>query len=151
MVTRLGDTKPVKVAARVIAATNEDIFEKSHNKAFRLDLYFHLSVVEIFLPPLCERGEDIELLAETLLQRLCQRLGRPVLSLSKAAIECLQGYSWLGNIRELENILEVPKEHLSPRVSRRPCAEPRLNSVNDGHAPLAGVRRSGDGRCAVSS
>ena len=132
MVTRLGDTKPVKVAARVIAATNEDIFEKSHNKAFRLDLYFHLSVVEIFLPPLCERGEDIELLAETLLQRLCQRLGRPVLSLSKAAIECLQGYSWLGIVRELENILEmaavvcdgtcIAEDHL-------PCAEPRLDRL----------------------
>jgi transcriptional regulator with GAF, ATPase, and Fis domain len=77
----LGDTKPVKADVRVIAATNEDLFEKSHNKAFRLDLHFRLRVVEISLPPLRERGDDIELLAETLLQRLCQRLGRPGLSL----------------------------------------------------------------------
>ena len=67
-VTRLGDTKPVVVDVRIVAATNEDLFQKSQTGEFRSDLYFRLSVVEIVLPPLRERGSDIDLLVDSILQ-----------------------------------------------------------------------------------
>jgi DNA-binding NtrC family response regulator len=82
--------------------------------------------VEICLPPLRDRGKDIELLADAILQRLCHRLGRIGLTLSREAMDCLCAYRWIGNIRELENILEmaaivcdtgvIDLGHLSPRV-----------------------------------
>ena len=137
MVTRLGDTKSARVDVRVIAATNEDLFEKAQDKAFRLDLYFRLSVVEIKLPPLRERGDDIDLLSQVILERLRQRLGRGEIRLSPAAADYLRAYPWPGNIRELENTLEmaaiicetsvIDVHHLSSRVTkceRRPLPPP---------------------------
>ena len=107
IVTRLGDTKPVVVDVRIIAATNEDLFKKSQTGEFRSDLYFRLSVVEILLPPLRERGSDIDLLVDSILQRLRTRLDQPRLAISVEAIDRLRAYGWPGNIRELENVLET--------------------------------------------
>jgi transcriptional regulator with PAS, ATPase and Fis domain len=107
IVTRLGDTKPVVVDVRVIAATNEDLFKKSQTGEFRSDLYFRLSVVEIALPPLRERGTDIDLLVDSILQRLRTRLDKQSLAISDWAMDRLRAYGWPGNIRELENVLET--------------------------------------------
>jgi sigma-54 dependent transcriptional regulator, acetoin dehydrogenase operon transcriptional activator AcoR len=107
IVTRLGDTKAVKVDVRIIAATNERLFEKSQRGEFRADLYFRLSVVEIVLPPLRARGDDIDLLVHSILERLRDRLGQPSLGIDDAAVARLKTYSWPGNIRELENVLET--------------------------------------------
>jgi sigma-54 dependent transcriptional regulator, acetoin dehydrogenase operon transcriptional activator AcoR len=107
IVTRLGDTKAVKVDVRIIAATNERLFEKSQRGEFRADLYFRLSVVEIVLPPLRERGDDIDLLVHSILDRLRDRLGQPSLDIDDDALARLRAYRWPGNIRELENVLET--------------------------------------------
>ena len=106
-ILRLGDTKPIRVDVRVVAATNEDLHEKSLTGGFRQDLYFRLSVVEINLPPLRERTEDIPLLAAHILERLADNLDRGPLKLSPAGIELLCSYAWPGNVRELENVLEM--------------------------------------------
>jgi transcriptional regulator of acetoin/glycerol metabolism len=107
IVTRLGDTKAVKVDVRIIAATNERLFEKSQRGEFRADLYFRLSVVEIVLPALRDRGDDIELLVHAILERLRERLSQPRLAIDNDALTCLKAYGWPGNIRELENVLET--------------------------------------------
>jgi PAS domain S-box-containing protein len=107
IVTRLGDTKPVKVDVRIVAATNEDLFNKSERGEFRSDLYFRLSVVEIVLPPLRDRGGDIDLLVGAILHRLRERLDKPNLRVNADAIAHLHAYRWPGNIRELENVLET--------------------------------------------
>jgi len=107
IVTRLGDTKAVKVDVRIIAATNERLFEKSQRGEFRADLYFRLSVVEIVLPPLRDRGDDIDLLVHAILERLRDRLGQPRLAIDNEALARLSAYGWPGNIRELENVLET--------------------------------------------
>lgn len=106
-VMRLGDTKPVRVDVRVLAASNEDLYEKSRDQTFRMDLYFRLSVVEINLPPLRERGADICLLAEHILKGISTKFGKPGLRLSSEAQDMLQRYPWVGNVRELENVLEM--------------------------------------------
>jgi sigma-54 dependent transcriptional regulator, acetoin dehydrogenase operon transcriptional activator AcoR len=97
----------VKVDVRIIAATNERLFEKSQRGEFRADLYFRLSVVEIVLPPLRERGDDIDLLVHSILDRLRDRLGQPSLDIDDDALARLRAYRWPGNIRELENVLET--------------------------------------------
>jgi sigma-54 dependent transcriptional regulator, acetoin dehydrogenase operon transcriptional activator AcoR len=107
IVTRLGDTKAMKVDVRIIAATNERLFEKSQRGEFRADLYFRLSVVEIVLPPLRDRGNDVDLLVHSILERLRDRLGQPSLGIDDGALARLRTYGWPGNIRELENVLET--------------------------------------------
>ncbi|THF61057.1 sigma-54-dependent Fis family transcriptional regulator [Pseudothauera nasutitermitis] len=126
VVTRLGDSKPIRVDVRVIAAANEDLYAKSQAGEFRQDLYYRLSVVELALPPLRERTEDIALIARHLLAKLGEKTGQRALALSPAAVELLRGYPWPGNVRELENILEmgaimadgrtIETEHLAYRM-----------------------------------
>jgi len=106
-VTRLGDERPIRVDVRVLTASNEDLYEKSRAGEFRQDLYFRLCVVELCLPPLRERPEDIPRLAATLLEKIAGRLDRAPRGLSGAAIEHLAKHHWPGNIRELENVLEM--------------------------------------------
>jgi len=120
MITRLGDSKPIRIDARVIAAANEDLYAKSCAGEFRQDLYFRLSVVELTLPPLRERPDDIELLAQSLLGKLARKLEKPGLVLSDEAVDCLRRYPWPGNVRELENVLEMAAI-LSEGARLEPC------------------------------
>lgn len=106
-ITRLGDTKPIRIDVRVIAAANEDLYAKSRAGEFREDLYYRLSVVELNLPPLRERTDDIPRLADSLLRKLGEKLDKTGLSLSPAAEDLLCRYTWPGNVRELENVLEM--------------------------------------------
>ncbi len=106
MITRLGDTRPVRVDVRVIAATNEDLFEKVASKDFRQDLYFRLSVVELAIPPLRERLCDLPELAEHILERIAQQNGGGRLTISEGVLQRLSEYHWPGNVRELVNVLE---------------------------------------------
>lgn len=105
-VERLGATQPVKVDVRIIAATNRDLNRMVAEHKFRLDLYYRLNVITIELPPLRERTEDIEQIAYVFIERLNQRLGTLITGISPEALKVLMSYSWPGNIRELENILE---------------------------------------------
>jgi NtrC-family two-component system response regulator AlgB len=94
------------VDVRIIAATNRDLEEMVREGAFRKDLYFRLNVLELFLPPLKERPEDIQLLAEHYLQRSAYLNGKEVRRISTETMQRLQNYPWPGNIRELINTIE---------------------------------------------
>ncbi|MBS1191395.1 MAG: Fis family transcriptional regulator [Rhodocyclaceae bacterium] len=105
-IERIGDTRVRKVDVRVVAATNEDLRQLVEAGKFRDDLYYRLNVFPVSIPPLRERKEDILLLVEHFLNRYCAIHKRTVTGLTEAAVEALMFYSWPGNIRELENIIE---------------------------------------------
>lgn len=102
----VGATKEVTVDVRVIAATNRDLREFVAEKKFREDLYYRLSVFEIPIPPLRERGGDIELLVDYFLAHFAMQHGRPNLKLSTEAREKLLAYQWPGNVRQLRNVMD---------------------------------------------
>jgi two-component system, NtrC family, response regulator AtoC len=103
---RLGSNRPVSVDVRVIAATNRDLAEMIRLGTFREDLYYRLQVIEIRVPPLRERPDEILPLAEFFLRRDATRYSRPTPRLSSALTEMLRNYAWPGNIRELENLMK---------------------------------------------
>jgi two-component system, NtrC family, response regulator AtoC len=103
---RVGGVKTLHVDVRLIAATNRDLEDEIKDKRFREDLYYRLNVVPIHLPPLRERPEDVEPLLEHFLTRSNERLAKEVKGFEIEALEALKGYSWPGNIRELENLVE---------------------------------------------
>ena len=105
-IRRVGSTQSRRVDVRLIAATHRDLKQLVEDGEFRSDLYFRLHVMEINLPPLRERGDDIYQLAERLLERTCKRLNRPPMHFSAEALQSLQHYHWPGNVREMENIIE---------------------------------------------
>jgi PAS domain S-box-containing protein len=103
---RVGDTKVHKFDVRIISATNRNLEEAVKDGIFREDLLFRLSVIPVYLPPLRERREDIPLLANHLLQRLCDTHSRTVSGISSETLKKLMNYTWPGNVRELENVIE---------------------------------------------
>ena len=103
---RLGDPEPQRVDVRVIAATNKDLEEMVRDGAFREDLYFRINVLEIFLPALRQRPEDIALLTDYYLKLSSRMNSKAVNHISPDALQRLQDYPWPGNIRELINIFE---------------------------------------------
>jgi len=103
---RLGSNKPLPMEARVICATNRNLKDLVQSGAFRLDLYYRLNTVELELPALCERRDDIRLLASAFLQTYAERHKRPALRLSAPALFALEEYEWPGNVRELQNVIE---------------------------------------------
>jgi len=105
-IERLGGNKTIKVNVRIVAATNRSLEKEVAEGRFRLDLYYRLNVFPIELPPLRERKEDIELLAHFFLKKYTTASKRNINSISEKAIEQLLSYSWPGNIRELEHLIE---------------------------------------------
>ncbi len=103
---RVGGSEPVKVDARVIAATNRDLERDVSEGRFRQDLYFRLHVLEILVPALRRRPEDIPELAHYYLERLCAETGRKIKGFSPGALDQLVRYRWPGNVRELKNVIE---------------------------------------------
>lgn len=103
---RLGATKPTRVDVRLVTATNRDLQQMVEEGFYRLDLLYRLQVVEIHLPPLRERVEDIRPLAEHFLRRASAENGRGLEMLSPLALATLESYSWPGNVRELGNVIE---------------------------------------------
>ncbi len=106
-IRRVGDTKPISVSCRVIAATNADLSALVRDGQFREDLYFRLKVVTLSVPPLRERREDIPLLAERFITAFCAAQKKPVPSLSPEVARLIETYAWPGNVRELKNALEA--------------------------------------------
>lgn len=102
----VGHDIPLKVDVRVIAATNADLKQKVIEGTFREDLYYRLRVIDIVLPPLREREEDLPLLAKHFLDRFNTRLGKEIAGISDQALAALADYSWPGNVRELEHVME---------------------------------------------
>lgn len=102
----VGEDRPIKVDVRVIAATNADLKDKVISGHFREDLYYRLKVVDIVLPPLRERYEDIPLLVKKFIDRFSKRLGKSIYGISDQALGQLTRYTWPGNVRELEHVVE---------------------------------------------
>jgi len=102
----VGDTKPIDVDVRLIAATNADLDEEVRTHRFRADLFYRLNVIPIHIPPLRERMEDLPLLANFFVTKFCARAKVQSKAVSEAALNVLRGYTWPGNVRELENIIE---------------------------------------------
>jgi DNA-binding NtrC family response regulator len=105
-IRRVGATKPISVDVRIIAATNLNLGEEVKSRRFREDLYYRLNVIELKLPPLRERREDIPLLVEAFLKKCGEVRGKGVKGVGEAALAMLMDYAWPGNVRELENVIE---------------------------------------------
>ncbi len=124
--TRVGSSRTIAVDIKIIAATHQNLHQAVQEGRFREDLYYRINVAEIRLPPLCERGEDVILLAQIFLERHCVNMGRPKLKLSPKTRAYLLQYAWPGNVRELNNEMErasaltvgdvVEVNDLSPRL-----------------------------------
>ncbi|MGK5086239.1 sigma-54 dependent transcriptional regulator [Bdellovibrionota bacterium FG-2] len=144
---RVGDTKTIRVNVRIIAATNKDLDREVREARFREDLYFRLNVIDLHMPSLRQRPEDILTLAEQLLVRSLASTGRTPRKMNEAVKTAIQRYPWPGNIRELKNALEraailcsgeeVTLEDLPDRV-----LEMRPNSVNGGPLSTEGANSS---------
>ncbi len=102
----VGGTEEIEIDARVVAATNRELEEEVANGAFRSDLYYRLNVIELRLPPLRQRREDIPMLVDHFLRRYATDQGKPAHQLTPAALKILGDYDYPGNVRELENIIE---------------------------------------------
>ncbi|OCA98905.1 sigma-54-dependent Fis family transcriptional regulator [Clostridium beijerinckii] len=105
-VTRIGGSKYINVDVRIIAATNKNLKKEIENGTFRDDLYYRLSVIPIYVPPLRERSKDIEILIDHFLKIKAAKLGKPIPKIQKNIYEKLLNYNWPGNVRELENCIE---------------------------------------------
>jgi two-component system, NtrC family, response regulator AtoC len=105
-ITRLGAQQPIPVNIRLIAATNRNLEEEVSAGRFREDLYYRLNVIRILLPPLRERKEDIPLLVGHFIERVSKEVGKKIDGISSEALDALVNYSFPGNIRELENLIE---------------------------------------------
>lgn len=104
--TRVGGTKNIKVDTRVIAATNKELEKEIEQGTFRADLFYRINVVNIQLPTLRERKEDITIISEFFLRKLSQELRKPIRGFSHETKDILTNHRWPGNIRELRNIIE---------------------------------------------
>ena len=130
--TPLGDTAPVKVDVRIVAATNVDLKEAVKNGTFREDLYYRLSVVPIELPPLRNRKEDILPLAQHFIRKYAAENGREISEIVSAdVLSLLENYYYPGNVRELENIIEravviAPSNELTVECLRPEVRDPNL-------------------------
>ena len=132
----VGDVRTKKVAVRIIGATNRDLERAIRESTFREDLYYRINTFTITLPPLRERVEDIPFLAEFFLQRAQAKVNKRVDSVSPEALMLLRNYSWPGNLRELENIIEravvltsssvIETEHLPLHVQDGLAFKPKL-------------------------
>ncbi|MDB4947592.1 MAG: Type fimbriae expression regulatory protein PilR [Gemmatimonadetes bacterium] len=124
-IRRVGGTGERPVDVRVLAATSRDLVEEVKGGRFRDDLFYRINVVQIHLPPLRARPEDVPLLADHFLRRHAERLGIPAEPIPRSLVPTLAAYSWPGNVRELENVVEralilsggkIREEHLPPHV-----------------------------------
>jgi transcriptional regulator with PAS, ATPase and Fis domain len=103
---RVGGSETLKVDVRIIAATNQNLEEKIHNGTFRQDLYYRLNVIPVFVPPLRERKDDIELLVSHFLEKFDEVYKKNIKKIEPDVVRALEDYEWPGNIRELENYME---------------------------------------------
>jgi DNA-binding NtrC family response regulator len=105
-IVKVGSSHVIKVDARIVAATNKDLLDLIKRKLFREDLYYRIDVIDIPLPPLRERCEDVPLLIQHFTAQLCGEMGVESLSFSNRAMNAMVAYSWPGNVRELENLIQ---------------------------------------------
>lgn len=106
MIRRVGGSSEMCIDVRIIAATHRNLEEMVRQGEFREDLYYRLNVIPLTIPPLRERKEDIFLISQQLIRKICTKLNKPEIRLTKESIEALMNQDWPGNIRQLENMLE---------------------------------------------
>ena len=136
----IGESKPMQIDARVIAATAKNLEEEVQKGNFREDLFYRLNVLSVKLPPLKDRSEDIPLLCDHFIKRFNERLDKQIQGISSAALSRLLAYSWPGNVRELENAIEravvlsedalLTPEHFPPEFGRGSDKEPIDEIIN---------------------
>ena len=143
---RLGSTRTKRVDARLVAATNRDLERMVADKQFRSDLYYRLNVFPIEVPPLRERGEDIPLLVRHFVQHFARRMNRVIETIPSETMQVLTRYSWPGNIRELQNLIERAVILSPGGVLRVPLGDLRtpIVAVQDGgkHQTLEQAERA---------
>lgn len=105
-VWRVGATAPTQIDVRVMASTNQDLQDLVLQKKFRQDLYYRLNVLQIHMPPLRERAQDLPMLIRGLIMKINQRIGSDARTITSDSLAIMQRYDWPGNVRELENLLE---------------------------------------------
>jgi DNA-binding NtrC family response regulator len=142
-IDRIGGTHPIPIDARVIAISNVDLKTAVTEGKFRQDLYYRINVIPLTLPPLRERIEDIELLAEHFLRKYCLANQKTITAIDDIAMKIMRNYSWKGNIRELENTIEravlisvggiILPEHLLLDLSEHESESAATFSVNAGY------------------
>jgi DNA-binding NtrC family response regulator len=151
---RVGGSEPITTDARVVAATNKDLLAEAAAGRFREDLVYRLNVIQIRMPPLRERFDDIPLLVEALLGRIAEKLARPRPRITEAALARLGAHDWPGNVRELENLLTqavlqarhgtITPEMLAFGDSARAAAPGDTAEGEPGASAAAGALRSLD-------
>ena len=158
---RVGGNKPLNVDVRLIAATNKTLHEVVKQGGFREDLYYRLNVINIAVPPLRERKEDIPELAAHFIQKYSARMGKAVKRLSPEALETMHAYDWPGNIRELENDIEravilsdeekIGPEDLSVPIApqARPSSSDMLEDIEKEHITRV-LRETGGNKSRAS-
>lgn len=139
-VERLGSTESIKVNVRILAATNKKLINAIANAEFRSDLYYRLNVINLHIPPLRERLEDIKPLTHFFITKFNTILKANVMGITNNAMAALLNYSWPGNIRELENVVEravnyapsglIELLHLPHNIIS--CNPPMIHAENDG-------------------
>jgi len=146
---RLGSTVDVRVNVRFIAATNKDLFQEVEARRFREDLYYRLSVIPIYVPPLRERKEDLAQLIRYFLERYNQELGGRLQRVSDEALSLLCSYRWPGNVRELRNIVErLVLMHAGPEVRPEDLPEQFRHAPP---APAAGGAEGAPGEVVINA
>jgi len=149
-IMRVGESETRKIDIRIIAATNKDLLQLIREGKFREDLYYRLCVMELKVPPLRDRKEDILPLARFFVDRVAERLKIRNLHLDAACIDYLQDYNWPGNVRELENVIEraailspdgtILVQHLPPTISS--LRKSPIESIFRGNPSLVQVERA---------
>ncbi|MCB0289300.1 MAG: sigma-54-dependent Fis family transcriptional regulator [Calditrichaeota bacterium] len=124
-IKRVGDAKTRRVNVRVVSATNKDLWKEVQKKSFREDLYYRLNVINIKMPPLRDRGDDVMILAEHFLKKFARMNNKKIESFSSAAVKTLLEYQWPGNIRELVNTVER-----AVILAQEPRISPALLNLN---------------------
>jgi len=155
-VVRIGGEKEISVNVRIIAATNVDLWNLVQQGDFREDLYYRINVISITIPPLRQRGEDIDMLIDNVKDRISARLGE-IISIDDKAREVLCAYNWPGNVRELENVIErswvIARTNNSNKITMREVAEygeiiedysHRFQNVRDSINANISIKNSGD-------
>ena len=151
---QVGATQPKKVNVRVIAATNKNLKEMIAKGEFREDLYYRINVINVALPPLRERSEDIPVLMDFFLQKRCEEAGVPLKTFSKKCLEKMLDHQWPGNVRELQNEVErlvvlagedktITPDMLSARILESGESHSHSHSHSGGGSFLKGVNTNG--------
>ena len=141
-IERLGNGgRATPVDVRVIAATNQDLEEMVHQRTFRADLFYRLSVFPIRVPPLRERAEDIPLLVAHFVRRFAERQGKCIEDIPNTVIDTLRHHAWPGNVRELQNVIERAVIATKGRTLQMPMAGRRVHRAASSVRTLAQVER----------